>query len=254
MATKQHRREAGRAAGQQQRAVVLDEREMRTCSPTPTASTHRRGGRRRLRLQHGQPQPPGRPAAAAVQVSDRVIMSYSNVKRLAVSLQQLVRRYEQQFRRLPPSPARARSAEPTPAGHGPGRPSWPLPSSKLRHAPSARGRPPRALPTILGTASTDASMPNAHSTDVPASFARCARCVITADPHGALSRPKLRRLRASVPRAGLHSPPPPPRNSMSRTHTSPTISSTEAPTTAVVEQPDEFRNLDVFGRRSSSTP
>ncbi len=37
-------------------------------------------------------------------VTDRVIMSYVNAKRLAMSLGQLVKRYEQQFGELPLNP------------------------------------------------------------------------------------------------------------------------------------------------------
>ena len=41
-------------------------------------------------------------------VTDRVIMSYSNAKRLAASLTQLIRRYEQQFGEIPVQPAAQR--------------------------------------------------------------------------------------------------------------------------------------------------
>ena len=50
------------------------------------------------------PNPQGGQQQLLFKVSDRVIMSYSNVKRLAMSLQQLVRRYEQQFGELPSQP------------------------------------------------------------------------------------------------------------------------------------------------------
>src|SRR4051794_34368572 len=56
------------------------------------------------------PNPQGGQQQLLFKVNDRVIMSYSNVKRLATSLQQLVRRYEQQFGELPTTPG------PRPAG------------------------------------------------------------------------------------------------------------------------------------------
>ena len=53
------------------------------------------------------PNPQGQQQQLLFKVNDRVIMSYSNVKALAASLQQLVRRYEQQFGELPMSPGPA---------------------------------------------------------------------------------------------------------------------------------------------------
>ena len=41
-------------------------------------------------------------------VTDRVVMSYINAKRLAMSLGQLVKRYEQQFGELPMQPGQRR--------------------------------------------------------------------------------------------------------------------------------------------------
>ena len=41
-------------------------------------------------------------------VTDRVILSYSNAKRLAMSLTQLIKRYEQQFGELPVQPGQRR--------------------------------------------------------------------------------------------------------------------------------------------------
>ena len=45
-------------------------------------------------------------------VTDRVILSYPNVKRLALSLQQLVRQYEQRMGEIPTNPGQARSPQP----------------------------------------------------------------------------------------------------------------------------------------------
>jgi hypothetical protein len=50
--------------------------------------------------QSGQPQ-------VVLKITDRVVMNYMNAKRLALSLGQLVKRYEQQFGELIPSSQRA---------------------------------------------------------------------------------------------------------------------------------------------------
>jgi hypothetical protein len=55
-------------------------------------------------------QAAGQPAQLLFKVTDRVIMSYINAKRLAMSLSQLVRRYEQQFGELPLQPGQQRRA------------------------------------------------------------------------------------------------------------------------------------------------
>jgi hypothetical protein len=47
------------------------------------------------------PNPRGGQQALLLKITDRVIMSYVNAKRLAMSLSQLVKRYEQQFGELP---------------------------------------------------------------------------------------------------------------------------------------------------------
>jgi hypothetical protein len=56
--------------------------------------------------QQQQQQQGGTPAQAQLlfKVTDRVIMSYPNAKRLALSLQQLINRYEQQFGQIPTQP------------------------------------------------------------------------------------------------------------------------------------------------------
>ena len=50
------------------------------------------------------PNPAGGQARLLFKVTDRVIMSYASTKRLAGSLAQLVRRYEQQFGEIPVRP------------------------------------------------------------------------------------------------------------------------------------------------------
>jgi len=50
--------------------------------------------------QSGQPQ-------VVLKITDRVVMSYMNAKRLALSLGQLIKRYEQQFGELVPASQRA---------------------------------------------------------------------------------------------------------------------------------------------------
>jgi len=46
----------------------------------------------------------GQPPSLLFKVSDRVVLTYVNAKRLATSLQQLIKRYEQQFGELPLTP------------------------------------------------------------------------------------------------------------------------------------------------------
>jgi hypothetical protein len=47
------------------------------------------------------PNPQQQQAQMLFKVTDRVIMTYTNVKRLTQSLQQLIKRYEQQFGEIP---------------------------------------------------------------------------------------------------------------------------------------------------------
>jgi hypothetical protein len=54
------------------------------------------------------PQNPGQPQLL-FKVTDRVVMTYTNAKRLAMSLSQLVKRYEQQFGELPTTPGQRRA-------------------------------------------------------------------------------------------------------------------------------------------------
>ena len=50
------------------------------------------------------PNPQGGQQQLLFRVNDRVILSYPNVKRLALSLQQLVRQYEQRMGEIPMNP------------------------------------------------------------------------------------------------------------------------------------------------------
>ena len=96
----------GAEGGQQQGVqVVLDEREMRTIfSNAYRIHTTAEEVVVDFGFNMANPNPQGGQQQLLFKVNDRVIMSYSNVKRLAVSLQQLVRRYEQQFGELPTQP------------------------------------------------------------------------------------------------------------------------------------------------------
>ena len=88
----------GGAEGQQQVQLVVDEREMRT--------TFANGYRiyttgEEVVVDFGfnmlNPNPQSGQAQMLFKAGDRVIMSYPTIKRLSLSLAQLVRRYEDQF-------------------------------------------------------------------------------------------------------------------------------------------------------------
>jgi len=89
--------------------VLLDERELRTVY-TNAYRFHTTADEVVLDLGFNMPNPNPNPQAGQNQqqllfkVSDRVIMSYVNAKRLAGSLTQLVKRYEQQFGEIPLQP------------------------------------------------------------------------------------------------------------------------------------------------------
>ena len=89
----------------QQVQVMLDERDMRTLyanayrihtAPEEVVVD--------LGFNMPDPNPQGGQQRLLFKVTDRVIMSYGNAKRLAMSLSQLVKRYEQQFGELPLQP------------------------------------------------------------------------------------------------------------------------------------------------------
>ena len=94
--------------------VMLDEREMRTIF-TNAYRIHTTAEEVVVDFGFNMANP--NPAAAGQQqllfkVYERAIMSYPTVKRLALSLQQLVRRYEQQFGEIPTNPATPRGQQP----------------------------------------------------------------------------------------------------------------------------------------------
>lgn len=92
---------------QQQIQVQVDERELRTIYSN--AYRINAGAEEVVvdlgfnmtnpNAQQGQTQP-----QLLFKVTDRVIMTYINAKRLAMSLSQLVKRYEQQYGELPLTP------------------------------------------------------------------------------------------------------------------------------------------------------
>jgi hypothetical protein len=98
----------GTQAGGQQQGVqlLLDEREMRTSFANAYRIHHTA---EEVVLDFGfnmaNPNPQGQGQQQLLfKVTERVIMSYPSVKRLTMSLQQLVRRYEQQFGEIPTQP------------------------------------------------------------------------------------------------------------------------------------------------------
>ena len=96
---------SGGAAGQQQVQVLLDERELRTMY-TNAYRIHTAAEEVVIDLGFNMPNPnqQGGQAQLLFKVTDRVVMSYANAKRLSLSLQQLIKRYEQQFGEIPAQP------------------------------------------------------------------------------------------------------------------------------------------------------
>jgi len=98
------------AQGDQQVQVLLDERELRTVYSN-AYRIHTAAEEVVVDLGFNMPNPnqqPGQNQQLLFKVTDRVVMSYANAKRLAASLQQLVKRYEQQFGELPAQPGQRR--------------------------------------------------------------------------------------------------------------------------------------------------
>jgi len=101
--------------GQQNVQIFVDDRELRTvfCNfyqiHTAMEEVILDLG---FNMQNPRPvQQPGQQAGQAqllLKVQDRVIMSYPTVKRLAASLTQLVKRFEQQFGEIPTQPGQRR--------------------------------------------------------------------------------------------------------------------------------------------------
>jgi Protein of unknown function (DUF3467) len=89
--------------------VMIDERELKTLYSN-AYRIHATADEVIIDLGFNMPDPnPQRPGGQAqpallLKITDRVIMSYVNAKRLALSLGALVKRYEQQFGELPTQP------------------------------------------------------------------------------------------------------------------------------------------------------
>ena len=102
----------GGEQGQQQGIqVMLDERELRTIYSN-AYRFHTTADEVVLDVGFNMPNPNPVPQGGGQQllfkVTDRIIMSYPNAKRLAMSLTQLVKRYEQQFGDIPTQPGQRR--------------------------------------------------------------------------------------------------------------------------------------------------
>jgi len=83
--------------------VLLDERELRTFYAN-AYRIHTSAEEVIVDLGFNMPNPnPNAPGGASLlfKVTDRAILSYTNAKRLAMSLTQLIKRYEQQFGEIP---------------------------------------------------------------------------------------------------------------------------------------------------------
>lgn len=98
--------------GGQQVQVMLDERDLKSVYAN-AYRIHTAIEEVVVDLGFNMPNPnnqPGQQQSLLFKVTDRVILSYPNAKRLAMSLGQLVKRYEQQFGELPLVPPGARQA------------------------------------------------------------------------------------------------------------------------------------------------
>jgi hypothetical protein len=82
--------------------VLLDERELRTFYSN-AYRIHNTAEEVVVDLGFNMPNPnpQGGQASLLFKVTDRCVMSYTNAKRLAMSLGQLIKRYEQQFGEIP---------------------------------------------------------------------------------------------------------------------------------------------------------
>jgi hypothetical protein len=95
----------------QQVQVLLDDRDLRTLYSN-AYRIHTAQDEVVVDLGFNMPNPNPNPSVQGQQmlfkVSERVIMSYGNAKRLTLSLQQLIKRYEQQFGEIPTQPGQKR--------------------------------------------------------------------------------------------------------------------------------------------------
>ena len=98
--------QAGPPAGQQQQVQVLvDERDMKTLYAN-AYRIHTAEQEAVIDFGFNMPNPNAQQGQQQVllKVTDRVVISYVTAKRLALSLQQLVKRFEQQFGEIPVMP------------------------------------------------------------------------------------------------------------------------------------------------------
>jgi Protein of unknown function (DUF3467) len=97
--------------GDQQVQVMLDERELKSMYAN-AYRIHTSAEEVIIDLGFNMPNPnpqQGGAPSLLFKVTDRVIISYTNAKRLAISLTQLVKRFEQQFGEIPLQPGQRRS-------------------------------------------------------------------------------------------------------------------------------------------------
>src|SRR4051794_1262565 len=89
-------------AADQNVQVLLDERDLRTVySNAYRIHTSAEEVVVDLGFNMPNPNPQGGNPSLLFKVTDRVIMSYANAKRLTASMTQLIKRYEQQFGEVP---------------------------------------------------------------------------------------------------------------------------------------------------------
>jgi len=93
------------AADQQQVRVTLDERDLKTIFSN-AYRIHTTAEEVVVDFGFNMPDPNPQQTTPQLlfKVTDRVIMSYTSIKRLSLSLSQLVKRYEQQFGEIPVQP------------------------------------------------------------------------------------------------------------------------------------------------------
>ncbi len=89
--------------------VLLDERDMRTIYSN-AYRIHTSAEEVIVDLGFNMPNPNQQPGQQQLlfKVTDRVIMSYASAKRMMLSMQQLIKRYEQQFGEIPAQPGQKR--------------------------------------------------------------------------------------------------------------------------------------------------
>jgi hypothetical protein len=95
---------------QQQVRVTLDERDLKTIF----ANAYRiHTTAEEVVVDFGfnmpDPNPQQQQPQLLFKVTDRVVMSYSSIKRLGTSLAQLIKRYEQQFGEIPTQPGQRKA-------------------------------------------------------------------------------------------------------------------------------------------------